>query len=72
VVSHDVSDDSKTGLVITMLRRPNGANIAELCQATGWQAHSVRAVISAIIKKKLGLSVASERVNNERVYREIV
>jgi len=65
----NVSRGSKLGSVVTMLREPTGASIEDLCQATGWQAHSVRAVLSATIKKKLGLKVTSERVDGVRRYR---
>jgi hypothetical protein len=55
--------------MVAMLRRPKGVSIAELCKATGWQAHSVRGAISGTIKKKMGLSVVSERSNGCRRYR---
>jgi len=47
-----------------------GATIDELVEATGWQAHSARAAISHILKKKMGLTVISEKVDGRgRVYR---
>jgi len=47
-----------------------GATIDELVEATGWQAHSARAAISHILKKKMGLTVISEKVEGRgRVYR---
>jgi hypothetical protein len=56
--------------VIDLLRRIDGASIAELAKATGWQPHSVRGVISGVLKKKLGLAVASEPdADRGRVYR---
>ena len=33
-----VRENSKQGLVISMLCRPEGATIAQICEATGWQA----------------------------------
>jgi hypothetical protein len=48
---------SKQSQLITLLRRPTGATIAELAHGLGWQTHSVRGLISAVIKKKLGLPV---------------
>lgn len=61
----------KVGGMIVMLCRDKGASIAELSKATGWQLHSVRAAISATIKKKLGLDVQSEKVGDVRRYRVI-
>ena len=52
---------SRQNQVITLLRRKRGASLAELMEATGWQAHSVRGAISGTLKKKLGLPVTSER-----------
>ena len=43
-----------------MLRRPEGATIAEIVAATGWQPHSVRGVLAGALKKRLGLTIASE------------
>ena len=31
--------NSKQALVIEMLKRPEGVTIAQICEATGWQAH---------------------------------
>jgi hypothetical protein len=61
---------SKQAKVIDLLSRPTGANMHDLVKATGWQAHSVRGVISAALKKKLGLAVVSEKAESgERRYR---
>ncbi len=60
---------SKIEAVIALLRRPKGANIKDLMEATGWQAHSVRGAISGAIKKKLGLNVMSEKTGTVRLYR---
>ena len=61
--------DSKLAPVIAMLRGSQGATIAALCKATGWQPHSVRGALSGAIKKKLGLLVISEKTDGARVYR---
>jgi hypothetical protein len=54
---------------MAMLRRPKGASVADLCKATGWQAHSVRGAMSATIKKKLGFTVTSTKIDDVRFYR---
>lgn len=61
---------TKQALLIAMLRRAEGATMEAIIAATGWQAHSARGVISGQLKKKLGLSVISEKVEGRRrVYR---
>lgn len=61
--------DSKQAQLIDMLRRPEGASIAEIVAAFGWQAHTVRGAIAGALKKKLGLDVTSEKVDRRgRVY----
>lgn len=45
---------------IDLLRRKNGATIADVQKATGWQAHSMRGFLSGTVRKRLGLDVESE------------
>ena len=53
-----------------MLQRPEGATVPQICEATGWQAHTVRGAFAGALKKKLGLNIVSEKVEGrERVYR---
>ena len=53
-----------------MLSRPEGATIAQVMDATGWQPHTVRGAISGALKKKRGLDVTSEKSESgERIYR---
>jgi hypothetical protein len=55
-----------------MLRTPEGANIEEIVAATGWLSHTVRGSMSGALKKKLGLTITSEKVDGRgRVYRII-
>jgi Protein of unknown function (DUF3489) len=65
----DAKRPSKQDAVIAMLRRPEGATIAEVATATGWQRHTVRGVFSGSLKKKLGLTIASAKEERGRVYR---
>ena len=54
---------TKQAQIIALLQRSQGASIAEIVAATGWQAHSVRGMISGALKKKLGLPITSEKVD---------
>ena len=61
---------SKQARLIEMLRRSEGATVDEVVKALDWQAHTVRGAISGALKKKLGLKVESEKVDDRgRVYR---
>jgi hypothetical protein len=64
-----VRADSKLGKMIALLRREDGATIAQMMKATGWQAHSVRGAMSGTIKKRLGLTVTSTKLGASRIYR---
>ena len=61
---------SKTSKILNLLQRPNGASLAELVKATGWQPHSVRGFLSGVLKKKMALKIrSSARDNGDRAYR---
>ena len=61
---------TKQALVVEMLRRPEGATVDQIMEATGWQRHTVRGAFAGALKKKLGLTVNSEKVEDRgRVYR---
>ena len=63
-------DNSKQAQVIAMLRRPEGATISQICEATGWKQHTVRGTFAGAFKKKLGLEIISSKEENiGRVYR---
>ena len=59
---------SKQSRVITMLRSPDGATIAAMMKATGWQQHSVRGFLAGIVRKKLKLKLDSKKIDGSRVY----
>ncbi len=61
--------ESKQANLIARLEQPAGATIADLMKVTGWQAHSVRGVMSGALKKRLGLTITSEKGDGDRVYR---
>jgi Protein of unknown function (DUF3489) len=62
--------DSKQAQLIEMLKRPDGATIEEIVKKFKWQSHTVRGAIAGALKKKLGLTVQSEKVEGRgRVYR---
>jgi len=52
---------TKSATVMTMLRTGDGATLEAMQQAIGWQAHSVRGFLSGTVKKRMALSLASER-----------
>ncbi len=63
-------DNSKQAQVIAMLNRPEGATIAQICEATGWKQHTVRGTFAGTLKNKLGLQITSTRESEgQRVYR---
>jgi hypothetical protein len=61
---------TKQQVMIDMLSLPEGATIEELAEATQWLGHTVRGAMSGALKKKLGLTITSEKEDQRgRVYR---
>ncbi len=63
-------EGSKKAIVLELIRRPEGASIKEIMDATQWHCHSVRGFISGSLTKKMGLNVESfKRTDGDRAYR---
>ncbi len=63
-------DGTKQATIIELLKRPEGASLAEMMQATGWQQHTIRGAMAGALKKKLSLNIVSEKTDGqERKYR---
>jgi len=61
---------TKQAALIAMLRTEGGASIDEIVAALQWQAHTIRGVMSGALKKKLGLTITSAKIEGKgRVYR---
>jgi hypothetical protein len=55
-------EGTKQQAVLALLRRPEGATIAQIAEATGWQAHTVRGFFAGL-KKRQGVMVeVAERI----------
>jgi hypothetical protein len=59
----------KLGIMVALLTRPEGATVAQMSTATGWQAHSVRGAMSGALKKDRNYLIASTPTEAGRVYR---
>lgn len=60
---------TKQDQLLALLRRPQGTTIEHAAKTLAWQPHSVRGIISGVLKKRLGLTVTSEKAEGGRVYR---
>jgi Protein of unknown function (DUF3489) len=69
--TNEAATGSKQSRVIAMLQSPTGATIAAMIKATGWQPHSVRGFLAGVVRKRLGLKLASKTIAGTRVYQII-
>jgi len=67
--SASIRGGTKQEAVLILLRQPKGATITTVMKATGWQQHSVRGFFAGVVRKKLGLTLTSDKTDGERVYR---
>lgn len=70
-VAPETANDSKQSRILALLKRPAGATIDEIAKATCWQRHSVQGMMSGVLKKRLGLTITSDKEERGRVYRII-
>lgn len=57
---------SKREVILTLLRRRNGARMDEITAATGWQVHSARAWLSGLRKQGLTIERTREKDGSSR------
>jgi hypothetical protein len=60
---------SKQARLIALLQRPSGATMDDLVRATGWQSHSIRGLLSGVVRKKLRLPLSLVKEGDRCVYR---
>jgi hypothetical protein len=60
---------NKKAAVVAMLKKAHGATLAEIMEATGWQAHTVRGFISILGSKGGEKIQSSKNESGERMYR---
>ena len=60
---------TKHDRVLGLLQAKGGTSITAISKVTGWQPHSVRGFFAGVVKKKLGLTLLSEKTKSGRIYR---
>ena len=68
--AHTPRTGTKQARLIKMLRTEGGATIDEIAAALQWRSHTVRGALAGALKKRLGLTITSEKVEARgRIYR---
>ena len=63
-------EGSKKLIVLDLLHSKDGATMAEIAKATGWQNHTIRGFVSGTLMKKMDLPVESFKNDaGDRTYR---
>ena len=63
-------EGTKQAVLIDLLKRPEGATLPQMVEATNWMVHTVRGAMAGALKKKLGLEITSEKQpGSDRIYR---
>jgi hypothetical protein len=60
---------TKQEKVLGLLRRAKGASLETLMMETGWQKHTLRGFMAGTVRRKLRLTLISEKINGTRTYR---
>lgn len=68
-LENNMRENSKQAKMIKLLKSPKGVTIDEMAKVTCWQRHSIRGMMSGVLKKRLELSITSEKEERGRVYR---
>ncbi len=55
---------TKKQIALSLLERSKGASIAEMQNAMGWQAHSVRGFLAGTVRKMPGVTLVSDKTDN--------
>ena len=63
-----MSKTTKQAQIIETLSTKEGASIDEMMKLTGWQKHTVRGVLSRVIKKLESFELSSEKQDADRRY----
>ena len=59
----------KLGVVVALMRRPEGATVTQMAETTGWQPHSVRGALAGALKRKHKLTIIGQPSESGRIYR---